>query len=181
MLVAQLCPTLCNSMECDHQAPLSIKFSRQEYWSGLPFPSPGVFPTQGLKLGLLHYRQFFPTVWATREVHKLGNIIIQKGVFSSQGLQNYRNFNYAAISKTMFVILFSRTVFRVGSIFVWKGDWCELWKLSKRKFGQDWRIRWVILICIKHKAKVRQHHMMFVMIDHKVVLKLIPKPMWISV
>ena len=24
-----------------HQAPLSIEFSRQEYWSGLPFPSPG--------------------------------------------------------------------------------------------------------------------------------------------
>ena len=32
-------------------------FSRQEYWSGLPFPSPGVFPTQGLNPGLLHCRQ----------------------------------------------------------------------------------------------------------------------------
>ena len=31
-----------------HQAPLSVGFSRQEHWSGLPFPSPGVFPTQGL-------------------------------------------------------------------------------------------------------------------------------------
>ena len=30
-----------------HQAPPSMGFSRQEYWSGLPFPSPGVFPTQG--------------------------------------------------------------------------------------------------------------------------------------
>ena len=29
------------------QAPLSLEFSRQEYWSGLPFPCPGVFPTQG--------------------------------------------------------------------------------------------------------------------------------------
>ena len=29
-----------------HQAPLSMEFSRQEYWSGLPFPSPGIFPTQ---------------------------------------------------------------------------------------------------------------------------------------
>ena len=27
-----------------HQAPLSVGFSRQEYWSGLPFPPPGVFP-----------------------------------------------------------------------------------------------------------------------------------------
>ena len=32
-----------------HQAPLSMGFSRQEYWSGLPFPSPGDFPTQGLE------------------------------------------------------------------------------------------------------------------------------------
>jgi len=32
-------------------------FSRQEYWSGLPFPSPGIFQTQELNLGLLHCRQ----------------------------------------------------------------------------------------------------------------------------
>ena len=29
------------------QAPLSMGFSRQEYWSGLPCPPPGIFPTQG--------------------------------------------------------------------------------------------------------------------------------------
>ena len=40
-----------------YQAPLSMGFSRQEYWNGLPFPSPGIFPTQELNLGLLHCRQ----------------------------------------------------------------------------------------------------------------------------
>ena len=30
-----------------YQAPLSRGFSRQEYWSGVPFPSPGIFLTQG--------------------------------------------------------------------------------------------------------------------------------------
>ena len=35
----------------------SVQFSRQEYWSGLPFPSPGIFLTQGLNLGLQHCRQ----------------------------------------------------------------------------------------------------------------------------
>ena len=41
-----------------HQAPLSLGFSGQEYWSGLPFPSPGgVFPIQGSNLGLPHCRQ----------------------------------------------------------------------------------------------------------------------------
>ena len=39
-----------------HQAPLSMGFSRQEYWGGLPFPSPGIFPTQGLNPGLPHCR-----------------------------------------------------------------------------------------------------------------------------
>ena len=38
--VAQLCPTLCDPMDCSYQAPLSMGFSRQEHWSGLPFPSP---------------------------------------------------------------------------------------------------------------------------------------------
>ena len=32
-----------------HQAPLSLEFCRQEYWSGLPFPSPGDLPNPGIK------------------------------------------------------------------------------------------------------------------------------------
>ena len=36
-----------------HLAPLSIAFSRQEYWSGLPFPSPGNLPNPGIKLASL--------------------------------------------------------------------------------------------------------------------------------
>ena len=34
-----------------HQAPLSMEFSRQEYWSGLPYPSPGDLPDPGIELG----------------------------------------------------------------------------------------------------------------------------------
>ena len=33
----------------DYQAPQSMEFSRQEYWSGLPFPSPGNLPDPGIK------------------------------------------------------------------------------------------------------------------------------------
>ena len=50
VLVAQSCPTLCDPMDCSPQGPLSMKFSRQAYWSGLPFPSPGDFPNPGIKL-----------------------------------------------------------------------------------------------------------------------------------
>ena len=34
----QSCLTLCNPMTLAHQVALSMEFSRQEYWSGLPFP-----------------------------------------------------------------------------------------------------------------------------------------------
>ena len=36
----QSCPTLCNPIGGSHQAPPSLGFSRQEYWSGVPSPSP---------------------------------------------------------------------------------------------------------------------------------------------
>ena len=45
----QSCPAFCNSMDCYHQAPLSMGFSRQEYWSGLPFPSPRDLPDRGME------------------------------------------------------------------------------------------------------------------------------------
>ena len=32
-----------------HQVPLSMGFSRQECWSGLPFPTPGIFPNPGIE------------------------------------------------------------------------------------------------------------------------------------
>ena len=34
-----------------HQAPLSMEFFRQEYWSGLPFPSPGDLSNPGIEPG----------------------------------------------------------------------------------------------------------------------------------
>jgi len=36
----QSCPTLFDPIDGSHQAPPSLGFSRQEHWSGLPFPSP---------------------------------------------------------------------------------------------------------------------------------------------
>ena len=46
---AQLCLTLCNPMDCSLWAPLSMEFSRQEYWSGLTFPPPGDCPHPGIE------------------------------------------------------------------------------------------------------------------------------------
>ena len=52
--VAQLCLTLCDPMDMGSiacQAPPSMEFSRQEYWSGLSFPSPGDLPNPGIEPG----------------------------------------------------------------------------------------------------------------------------------
>ena len=47
MSVTQLCPTLVTPWIVALQAPLSMGFFRQEYWSGLPCLLQGVFPDQG--------------------------------------------------------------------------------------------------------------------------------------
>ena len=57
--VAESCPTLCDPMNCNPQtiacqAPLSMKFSRQEYQSGCHFLLHGIFLTYRLNLLLLH-------------------------------------------------------------------------------------------------------------------------------
>ena len=41
--------TLCNPMNSTSQAPLSMEFSRQDYWRKLPLPSPGDFPNPGIE------------------------------------------------------------------------------------------------------------------------------------
>ena len=48
-LVSKSCPTLAIPWTVACQAPLSIGFSRQEYWSGVPFPSPGDLPNPGIE------------------------------------------------------------------------------------------------------------------------------------
>ena len=70
VLVAQSCPTL--------QAPLSMEFSRQEWWSGLPFSSPGDLPNPEIKPQFPCTTGRFFTVWATREAGALFYVCIKK-------------------------------------------------------------------------------------------------------
>ena len=48
-LVTKSCPTLGIPWTVACQAALSMGFSRQEYWSGLPFPSAGYLPNSGIE------------------------------------------------------------------------------------------------------------------------------------
>ena len=54
LMLSFSCSAVSNSfvspLTITHQAPLSMEFSRQEYWSGLPFHSPGYLPNPGIEL-----------------------------------------------------------------------------------------------------------------------------------
>ena len=57
VLVTQLCPTPVTPQTANRQAPLSMEFSRQEYWSGLPFPSPCIYCVLFICLSLWQCRK----------------------------------------------------------------------------------------------------------------------------
>ena len=75
VLVSQLCPTLCDPIAHQtvaHQNTLSMVFSRQEFWSGLPVPSPQDFPYPGIKK-IKDQAKYFSTVvlyyfWWAKEI-----------------------------------------------------------------------------------------------------------------
>ena len=78
-LVAKSCPILATPWSVARQAPLG--FFRQEYWSGLPFPSPGDLPDPGDRTQVSRIAGRFFTNWATREAHTL---IIPKSMIGWQ-------------------------------------------------------------------------------------------------
>ena len=81
-LVVKLCPTLATPWIVAHQTPLSMEFSRQAYWSGLPFPSPGDLSNPTIELrspalqGVSCIAGRFFTYWATREAHSVYNSLL---------------------------------------------------------------------------------------------------------
>ena len=59
-----------------YQAPLSMGFSRQEYWSGLPFPSPGDLPSPGIEpVSPALAGRFFTTVPPGKQPRYIWNLI----------------------------------------------------------------------------------------------------------
>ena len=73
VLVAQLGLTFC-------QDPLSMEFSRQDYWSGLPFPLPGDLPDPGIKPASLVFPTLAGRFFTTEPPEKLHNVMIQLSI-----------------------------------------------------------------------------------------------------
>ena len=88
VLVAQLCLTLCDPMDCvAHQAPLSMEFSRKKSWVSIPFSRGFSQPRDRIQVSCTADRFF--TVWATREAkdgkkEKVGRYkCVEQGIKSS--------------------------------------------------------------------------------------------------
>ena len=62
-------PCLTHNPKVAHQAPLSMRFLRQEYWSGLLFPSPGDLPDPGIEPVSPALQADSSTYWVTSEAH----------------------------------------------------------------------------------------------------------------
>ena len=70
--VAQSCPTLATPWTAAYQAPLSMGFSRQKYWSGVPLPS----PMYGLKFSIWPVRNVGRSVTESKQLSQ-GFVLVQ--------------------------------------------------------------------------------------------------------
>jgi len=96
-LVAKSCPTLAIPWTVAHQAPLSMGFSRQKYWSGLPFPSPGG------KNGKWNITQHSPIDWISSRVLQYWQLSLLLSLI--QDTENQGAMSFLIMSSWMFLII----------------------------------------------------------------------------
>ena len=70
----QLCLTLRDPMDCSPQGPLSMRFSRQEYCSGLPCPPPEDFSQPGIESSSLMSHEFVSEFFTSSTSWKAQNL-----------------------------------------------------------------------------------------------------------
>ena len=80
---------ICSPMDCSPPGSFIHGIFQQEYWSGLPFPSPGDLPDVEIEPGSPALQADAFTVWATREAHvkhtRVGSLSLLQGIFPTQG------------------------------------------------------------------------------------------------
>ena len=87
----QSCLTLCDPSTIAHQASLFMGFSRQEYCSELPFPTPRGVPNSGIKPESPALAGGFFTTVPPRKPYGIPNFIPSSVVFQSEGNQQSQN------------------------------------------------------------------------------------------
>ena len=131
-----------------HQAPLSMKFSRQEYWCGLPFPSPGDLPNPGiaptsLASLALAGRFFTPTaMWEAHFYFLYVSLICPISLLLFPSLISYTScfsLFQGKVTSSLALLGFSRAF----EIFFCALNWFFLWRLF-----HIWPFIYVILLCL---------------------------------
>ena len=107
-LVIKLCQALETPWSVAHQAPLSMGFPKQEYWSGLPFPSPGDLPDPGIKLASPSLAGGFFTTELTGKAH-----ICQSQSYASVPISQVI---HPSSSPSVFIRLFFASVVSVSAL-----------------------------------------------------------------
>ena len=93
MVIVSSCPTLATPWTVACQAPLSMGFSRQEFLSGLPFPSPEKLPNPGIKPG-------FPALQADSLPTELQGKPIASRQLYIKKKKTFRRFSHSPMVKT---------------------------------------------------------------------------------
>ena len=93
--VSQSCLTLCDPMDCSLSGSPSMEFSRQEYWSGLPFPSPNIYM---LFLFLLHFKLSIDSAAAAKSLQSCLTLCDLIDGSAVPGILQARTLEWVAIS-----------------------------------------------------------------------------------
>ena len=120
VLSFQSYPTLCDPMDCASQAPLSMGFSGQEYWSGSPCLPQGNFPSPGIKSASLQHWKVgsFPLAppgklhWENNSDH-LQYLFLYQSLFLFLNLQMRQN-----IDKIPILLIFLKNLYHNTSFVI---------------------------------------------------------------
>ena len=121
-LVAQSCRLIATPWTVARQAPLSLEFSRQEYCSGLPFPSSEDLPHPGIEPQVSALQADFITIWATREyIHtQCVCVYLSIYIYAAMSLSVSVHLRSCTVNfKSLFVSAFPGSAFLTLSRFLW--------------------------------------------------------------
>ena len=113
-LVIKSCQTLCNPTDCSDQVPLSMGVSRQEHWSGLPFPSSGDLFDPGIERRSSALQADFLTAEPPGTLHRTPACVSMLLLFSRSVVSNSAA-PWTAARRAPLSITISRSLLRLTS------------------------------------------------------------------
>ena len=133
-LLGRLYMTLCNPMDCSLQdrAPLSLGFSRQEYWSGLPCPPPADLPDSGIEHASLMspalQEDFFPLTPPKKPAYTVVRLVSEFWSVALRRLWHRSPLVYVTRNQLWIISSLSLPVLESLEALCWDGATSRTWK-----------------------------------------------------